>query len=62
VYAWSFVVKHLHFILSQNLCELLKRKFYQIKGECEIALCRASNDTFYGPNQIFPKILLNFED
>jgi hypothetical protein len=32
-----------------------------IKGGRETTLCHASYDTLHGPNQFFPKFILNFK-
>jgi hypothetical protein len=42
--------------------ELSKKRFYWIKGGQETTLSHAYYDTLHGPNQFFPKFLLNFKD
>jgi hypothetical protein len=61
VYAW-FLLWNTYTSFHYKICiELSKTKFHWIKGGCETTLCHASYDTLYGPNQFFPKFLLNFK-
>jgi hypothetical protein len=61
LYAWSFVVKHHTSFHCKINTKLWKTRFYWIKGGHETTLFHAYYDTLYGPNQFFPKFLLNFK-